>query len=67
MKTTAPIVNVGPNGIGTGSVAYPWDYPDYLHGDMACVAFFRMEIHQVHLACGCQLQNHWAIMLGRWN
>ena len=27
MKTTAPIVNVGPNGVGVGSVAYPWPYP----------------------------------------
>ena len=27
VKTTAPIVNVGPNGVGVGSVAYPWPYP----------------------------------------
>ena len=38
VKTTAPIVNVGPNGVGVGSVAYPWPYrPD---GEMVCVAFF---------------------------
>ena len=32
VKTTAPIVNVGPNGVGVGSVAYPWPYPPGLPG-----------------------------------
>ena len=50
----------------------PWpyillDYPDYLPSEMVCVAFFRIEIHQVQMACGCQPRNHWATTLGRWN
>ena len=65
VKTTAPIVNGSQwrrHGVCSISLAL---YPPGL----ACVAFFRMDIpiHQVHLACGCQLRNHWAIMLGRWN
>ena len=32
VKTTAPIVNVGSNGVGVGSVAYPWPYPPGLPG-----------------------------------